>query len=63
MSGSSTPSTPGTAPPHDRTLQIRPGEVAAVCQKDAIQQMPDGLGRICAVWIRLDQAGLVGSAR
>jgi hypothetical protein len=44
-------------------LQIRPGEIAAVCQKDAIQMAPDGSGRICAVWIRLDQAGLMGSAR
>jgi len=42
------------------TLQTRPGEIAAVCRADAVQQAPDGSGRICAVWVRLDQAGLMG---
>jgi len=41
------------------TLQFRPGEIAAMCQGAAVQQAPDG-DRICATWIRLGQAGLVG---
>ena len=43
------------------TLQNGRGEIAAVCRGDAIQQAPDGSGRICAVWIRLDQAGVLGA--
>lgn len=41
-------------------LQVRPGEIAATCRGAAIQQAPDGIGRICAVWIRLDQASIMG---
>lgn len=43
------------------TLQVRPGEIAAVCRADTIQRAPDGLGRICAAWIRLDQASIIGA--
>ena len=44
------------------TLQVRPGEIAAVCRGDTIQRSPDGLGRVCAAWIRLDQASIMGAA-
>jgi hypothetical protein len=44
------------------TLQVRPGEVAAICRAETMQQAPDGLGRICAVWVRLDQASILGAA-
>ncbi len=44
------------------TFQVRPGEIAAVCRGDTIQRAPDGLGRICAAWIRLDQASIMGAA-
>ncbi len=43
------------------TFQVRPGEIAAVCRGDTIQRAPDGLGRICAAWIRLDQASILGA--
>lgn len=44
------------------TVQVRPGEIAAACRADTIQRAPDGNGRICAAWIRLDQASIVGAA-
>jgi len=44
------------------TLQVRPREVAALCRADTIQPAPDGTGRICAAWIRLDQASILGAA-
>ncbi|MBV8912690.1 MAG: hypothetical protein JOZ05_06590 [Acetobacteraceae bacterium] len=42
------------------TVQIHPGEVVGTCQSDTIRPAPDGQGRICSVWVRLDQARLVG---
>jgi hypothetical protein len=44
------------------TLQVRPGEVAASCRGETIQPAPDGMGRICVAWIRLDQASILGAA-
>jgi len=42
------------------TLQARPGEIVGACQTETIQPAPDGHGRICSVWVRLDQARLMG---
>lgn len=44
------------------TLLLKPGQVAGVCQGNAVQTAPDG-GRVCAAWIRLDQATLAGAGK
>lgn len=40
------------------SVQLKSGEVLGSCQSTTVQAAPDGRGRICAVWVRLDQAGL-----
>jgi hypothetical protein len=37
------------------SVQLKSGEVLGSCQRASIQSAPDGRGRICAVWVRLDQ--------
>lgn len=44
-------------------LQLKPGEIAGVCKGDAVQAAPDGKGRVCAAWVRLDQATLAAPGR
>lgn len=39
------------------SVQFKSGEVLGSCQSATIQPAPDGRGRICAVWVRLDQTG------
>ena len=39
------------------SVQLKSGEVLGSCQSATIQSAPDGRGRICAVWVRLDQTG------
>lgn len=36
------------------SVQLQSGEVLGSCQSPTIQSAPDGRGRICAVWVRLD---------
>lgn len=45
------------------TLQLKPGEIAGVCANNTVQAAPDGNGRVCAAWVRLDQATLAGSGK
>ena len=36
------------------SVQLKSGEILGSCQSATIQSAPDGRGRICAVWVRLD---------
>ena len=44
------------------TIESRSGEIVGLCRADTIQPAPDGRGRVCPVWLRLDMAGLIGGA-
>jgi len=43
-------------------IENRSGEIAGLCRTDTIQPAPDGRGRVCPVWLRLDVAGLIGGS-
>jgi hypothetical protein len=38
------------------TVEGRSGEIVGLCRTETIQPAPDGRGRVCPIWLRLDQA-------
>lgn len=42
------------------TVEGRSGEIVGVCRTETIQPAPDGRGRVCPVWLRLDGASPLG---